>query len=85
MFYQYNDRSVSIPTWDISEMSLTGNMYLKEMMERKIKWKTVDDKETPELSKLDYSTDFDKITLEPQRIRVFDVTMPYTDESSHFL
>ena len=55
----------------IYEMSLTGNMKLTEMQERKIKWNTVDD----HLNigpKLDYSVD-QYVTLEPQRIRVFNV------------
>ena len=32
-------------SYDFKEMSLTGNMELQEMLDRKIKWKTVDDSE----------------------------------------
>ena len=59
--------------FDVNEMSLTGNMKLTEMMDRKIKWKTVDDKDGEVASKLDYGDDLKKVTLEPQRIRVFTV------------
>jgi hypothetical protein len=59
-------------TFDIKEMSLTGNMLLTEMLDRKIKWKTVDDIDNQE-RKLDYTMNATSITLEPQRIRMFEI------------
>ena len=69
---------VKVHQIDIKEKSLTGNMDLKEMLDRKIKWKTVDD----DLSlggKMTYHFDGEYVDLEPQRIRVFEVT--FTPES----
>ena len=58
--------------FEFTEMSLTGNMPLSEMLSRKIKWQTVDDK-NDEPSFLDYSNDSSAIKLEPQRIRQFKI------------
>jgi hypothetical protein len=44
-------------------MSLSGNMELKEMLERKVQWKTIDG--TISHKKLDYSDDYDNVSLEP--------------------
>lgn len=68
----------------ISELSLTGNMELKEMQSRKIKWSTVDDdKEDFPQSAIDYEFTTTSVTLEPQRIRVF--SLKYTSEEPTFL
>ena len=58
---------------DIKEKSLTGNMDLKEMLDRKIKWKTVDDSKST-FGKISHKFDGEYVDLEPQRIRVFEVT-----------
>jgi DNA transposition AAA+ family ATPase len=59
---------------DIKEMSLTANMELKDMLARKIQWKTVDDdKEGLNKSKIDYDSDFSAVKLVPQRIRTYTV------------
>jgi len=54
----------------ITETTLTANMPLKEMLDRKLQWKTVDD-ETVTTSSLSYDADPQKIVLEGQRIRQF--------------
>ncbi len=55
---------------DIKEMSLTGNMAIEEMLERKVQWKTFN--HIASNKKLDFSVgDFENVSLEPQRIRVF--------------
>ena len=59
---------------DIKEMSITANMELKDMLARKIQWKTVDDnKEGLTKSKIDYDSDFSAVKLVPQRIRTYTV------------
>lgn len=65
--------NTQVSKFSYTEMSLTANMPLKEMLDRKIKWKTLDDDEMTESKKLDYSIVNGSITLEPQRIRVFKV------------
>jgi len=50
-------------------MSLTGNMELSEMKQRKLQWKTLDDDK--QFSK-NISYEINQIVdVEPQRIRVF--------------
>lgn len=70
--------NVTAPTADqikITEMSMTGNMELQEMLSRKVKWITKDDdKEDFVKSNISYDDDFTMINLEPQRIRTFNVT-----------
>lgn len=77
MWKDANQQADSSPSVTIKyeEMSLTGNMKLTEMWDRKIQWKTRDDPKDGELPKtmLDYGVG-DVITLEGQRIRVFEVT-----------
>lgn len=58
---------------NIQEMSITGNMPLKELRERKVQWRTVDDDDTSiNMAELNYDVN-DTVSLEPQRIRVFKV------------
>ena len=46
----------------ITELSLSGNMNLTEMRDRKIQWKTVD----PGVSRnLDFDTNMSAVVLEP--------------------
>ena len=60
----------------VKEVTLTGNMGIEEMQARKLKWRTVDD-DKPGLEKDMVSPDpampTKPVTVEPQRIRVFDV------------
>lgn len=58
-------------SYTITETSITGNQDLKEMNERRLHWKTVDDDKLVKIP-LDFS-DGDIADLEPQRIRVFIV------------
>ena len=59
---------------DITEVTLTGNMPINEMWDRKIQWKTVDDNKPGFKDvKMDRSQDFNAIKLENQRIRTFVV------------
>jgi hypothetical protein len=53
-------------------MTPTGNMEVSEMLERKIKWKTVDDDKLAP-STLSRGTDWKNLVLEAQRIRVFNL------------
>ena len=52
-------------------MSLSGNMPLSEVVDRKLKWKTLED-ETRELISL---TDFKSVTLRPLQIRTFQINL----------
>jgi hypothetical protein len=58
----------------ITETTLSANMALAEMLERKMKWRTVDD-ETRRGHKTSpsYGADPSTVQLEPQRIRQFKV------------
>lgn len=58
----------------ITETTLSANMPLAEMLEHKIKWRTVDD-ETRRGHKTSpsYGADPTAVQLEPQRIRQFKV------------
>ena len=80
-FYAEANNNLLPESLDFEEMSLTGNMPLKELRERKIQWKTVDDHKLVKKT-LDIE-DGPIIKLEPQRIRVFKVT--FTSASELFL
>lgn len=69
---------------DIKEKSMSGNMDIEEMLARKIQWKTMDD-ELNHGPKLNRDQDFQKIQLELQRIRVFDITIKASKEIESFL
>lgn len=65
---------VDFEALEINELSLTGNMLLEEMKARKIKWQTVDDdKDEFPRSAVEQEFTPDVVTLEPQRIRVFEL------------
>ena len=85
MYTTANTPSAPTAAFEITEMSLTANMPLKELQSRKIQWKTVDDEILTSGKKLDYSDDFSSVTLEPQRIRVFKVVLQAQQEVSLFL
>jgi len=61
--------NATAPTADkikITEMSMTGNMELQEMLSRKVKWHTKDDdKEGFIKSNIAYDDDFSGVFLEP--------------------
>lgn len=60
-------------TVEFEEMDLSFNMPLKDMQERKIKWKTMDDNIIGfNDQKIKHDTILSEISLEPQRIRVFN-------------
>jgi hypothetical protein len=71
--------------FEFKEMNLSSNMALDEMLNRKIQWRTVDDDSRPDLSpsKIDYSVANQTVSLEPQRIRVFEMTV--TSSAERFL
>ena len=78
-----SDKPIKYQDLQIDELSLTGNMYLKEMMARKIKWATVDDdKDDFPQSVVEYDFTPTQVQLEPQRIRVF--SLKYTAEEPEF-
>ena len=62
-------------SYTMTEMSITGNMKMSDMQDRKIKWKTVDDEKTEfAQSKIDYTVkNYDTVELGPQMIRTFKV------------
>lgn len=64
------ENPVELSEIQIKEKSLTGNMDLKEMLDRKIKWNTKD----VSTSRISYEFDGEYVDLEAQRIRVFHVT-----------
>ena len=68
---------------DITEVTLTGNMPINEMWDRKIQWKTMDDNK-PGFKKVktDKSQDWNAIKLENQRIRTFVIS---SNEAESFL
>lgn len=70
--------------FDVTEMSLTANMPLTEMLERKIKWHTVDD-QFDEPAFIERGFDPAAVKLEAQRIRVFQVTCKPVAEDEMFL
>lgn len=57
----------------IEELSITGNMKISEMQERKIKWKTVDDDMLTDPVVEDQSDDVK--TLNPMQIRTFSISI----------
>jgi len=71
-------------TVDIKEMTPTGNMEVSEMLARKIQWKTVDDDKLGP-SRISRGNDWNAITLEAQRIRVFDLEFTKGDSNPLFL
>ena len=52
-------------------MSLSGNMFLSEMIERKLKWKTQqgEERETSHL------TNLKSLTFKPLQIRTFEINL----------
>ena len=61
-------------TATIQELSLSANMPLQEMLNRKIQWQTVDDATvTLDESDSGLESDFTIINLQQQRLRVFKV------------
>jgi len=76
----------------VEEMSLTANMKMTEMLERKVHWRTADDEKWQQMEKdgathgLSYgpspnSSTEDQLLLEPQRIRVFSATFKPSDKA----
>lgn len=68
-----NNRGTPVPKYDLTEMSITGNMPKAEMVARQIKWKTVPLNEEREAPKLVEDKD-GIINIAPQQIRVFELT-----------
>ena len=52
-------------------MSLSGNMPLSEMADRKLKWKTLEDEKRELIS----FTDFKSVILKPLQIRTFQINL----------
>jgi hypothetical protein len=57
------------PTYNLGETSVTGNMYTKEMEDRRINWLTVND--GTESKGLHKGFSGDLVYLEPMRLRTF--------------
>ena len=65
---------------EITEVTLTGNMPINEMWDRKIQWKTMDDNKPGFKDvKTDKSQDWNAVKLENQRIRTFVVSPKQTE------
>jgi hypothetical protein len=60
-------------------------MDIKEMLDRKVQWKTEDDAILGNSTGLHRGNDFSKIVLEAQRIRVFNVEYTVKTESPLFM
>lgn len=65
-------KPVDFSSIKITEMSLSGNMDIKEMRARKIHWITRDDAKLA-ASSVNYEFCPDHVQVEPQRIRVFSI------------
>ena len=83
LFSDANPTSKQEPKVWFKELSLTGNMALDEMRATKITWKTVDDHKLK--SKMDFEVKEGMVTLEPQRIRVFEIKYEPTFEDFGFI
>jgi hypothetical protein len=70
-------------TYVITEKTLTGNMDIQDMLNRKVQWVTEEDDILANSYKMDRDTDFSQVTLEAQRIRTFNID--YTVKSDAFL
>jgi hypothetical protein len=68
-----------VPFMLVQEMSLTANMPLTELEERRIHWKTVDDATRPPSSRQPVS-DMSQVDFKPMDIKVFQIT--YTVEGA---
>ena len=55
------------------------------MLDRKVQWNTEDDDLLADSKTLDRGTDFSAVTLEPQRIRVFNLEYSVKTEGELFL
>ena len=60
-------------------------MDIQEMLDRKVQWKTVDDQILSDSYKISRDTDFSAVTLEAQRIRVFNIEYTVKSEGALFL
>ena len=58
-----------VGSYTLTETSVTGNMPLEEMENRRLKWQTDDGIDDPK--KLSYEINGDMIQVEPMRIRTF--------------
>jgi len=76
MWKSANGADIDAKDITIKEKSLTGNMDIEEMRERKIQWKTKDKVNR----KITHRFDGQYVDLELQRIRVFEVTFGSTDD-----
>lgn len=75
--YTSANGSANTVSTKVTEMSLTANMSLKEMRDRKVQWKTMDDDKLT--SKPFKISDGESISLMPQQIRVFVVEFETTE------
>lgn len=72
----YSTNSKPFDSYVLSEVSLSGNMPIAEVQERKIKWKTKDDH--PKVKESKEEEEF--IKMEHMKIRVYEVAYNYTEE-----
>ena len=71
---------------NIQEMSLTGNMLLNEMENRRIHWKTVDNVDGKfEMGVRKAAKDITHVQLMPMQMRLFEATFTPQKESASFL
>ena len=66
----------------IEEMTVTGNLPIKKMWERKIKWKTVDDSIWANESPYEEESGDTKV-IKPMQIRVFSITFETKSSESN--
>lgn len=72
----YGTNAEPFDSYVLSEVSLSGNMPIAEVQERKIKWKTKDDH--PKVKESKEEEEF--IKMEHMKIRVYEVAYNYTEE-----
>lgn len=73
-YYAIGNPTIVPYSYEIKEKSLSGNMDIQEMLDRKLVWKTEDDHLLKaSATKMDRGEDFGAVKLEPQRIRVFNI------------
>jgi hypothetical protein len=72
-------------TYVITEKTVSGNMDVQEMLDRKVHWITEDDELLVNSYKMSRDTDFSKITLEAQRIRTFNIEYTVKTDDINFL
>jgi len=81
--YQYanNNYHDSLPALKIEELSLSANMPIDELRQRKIQWRTRDDEALDRSGDLDQEEGAPVVSLVPQKIKVFSIEFAASDSN----